>query len=694
MRYPRQLCHSLITILCLAFAVAAGTRVALAQGSTPTVSYLDFSGSPASDNTYQRGDSIGVWVGFTENMAVSGIPQLALTIGANTRLALYTGLNSDRTFLYFSYTVQMGDLDNDGISIGAAALQLNGGTIQDTGGTNANLSLGGYAITDNASHKVDDSPASPVVVTGVSFFGNPKSGDTYERGERIEVRIDFDKQVDLTGTPQLTLTIGTQTRLARYGSHNAEQTALIFGYRIRAGDRDANGISIGADALRLNGGTIRGAGEGADANLSLGGFTITDDPSHKVDFRITSPRAPTGLTATADGPTAIDLAWTAPAPNVRRAAVTSYRIEWSTDGKAPWHATHVTPDVTTYQHSPLPAKTIRYYRVISLSDSGDSPPSNTASATTDREALRVAFNSASYLGIEGGGPVVIAVTTNRPLEQAITIPITVTPQGATQAEDYTVEGLIDGTMTLSRRAISRTFHITANHDADDDDETVELSFGTLPEGVMAGETATAVVTIEDRNLAELSVAFDAASYRAAEGGEPVTLRVTLDPPADRKVTIPITVTPQGATQADDYTVAGLTDGTMTFAVGEDSQTFTLAANHDVDSDDETVELSFGTLPVAVKRRQAGDGRRHDRGPGGTDGKLCAGRIHARRRRRAGQHRREHLPGSGPAGGSAAAGATARRRDERGLRRGAGVDRLRGRRDRGQLPGGRAGRRGE
>ncbi len=459
-------------------------------------------------------------------------------------------------------------------------------------------------------------------------------------------------------------------------------------------------------------------------------------------------------------------------------------------------------------------------------------------------ALTVAFDPASYSTTEGGDPVTVRVTLNRTSDQDVTIPITVMPQGATEADDYTVSGLTDGTLSFAPGDLSKTFMIVANEDTDSDDETIELGFGTLPEGVSKGEMATATLTITDddvppdtielrvspasvaenagatdimvtaafpqgsatlstpmvvnvtlaaataqtadftpvqpfnvtipasagsgtatfqftpnddtsmegsetvtvsgtttaagittvtaatltiidddappdtielrvspASVAEnagmtdimvtaafpqgsatlstptvvnvtltaataqtadftpvqpfditipasagsgtatfqftpnddtsmegsetvilsgtttasgittinpatltitdavtppppppaLTVAFDPASYSTTEGGDPVTVRVTLNRTSDQDVTIPITVMPQGATEADDYTVSGLTDGTLSFAPGDLSKTFIIVANEDSDSDDETLELGFGTLPEGVSK---------------------------------------------------------------------------------------------
>ena len=111
--------------------------------------------------------------------------------------------------------------------------------------------------------------------------------------------------------------------------------------------------------------------------------------------------------------------------------------------------------------------------------------------------LTVAFDLASYSTTEGGDPVTLRVALNRTSNQDLTIPITVMPQGATEADDYTVSGLTDGALSFAPEDLSKTFMIVANEDTDSDNETIELGFGTLPEGVSKGEMATATLTITD-----------------------------------------------------------------------------------------------------------------------------------------------------------------------------------------------------
>ena len=103
-----------------------------------------------------------------------------------------------------------------------------------------------------------------------------------------------------------------------------------------------------------------------------------------VDNDRPAPLAPGNLRAVADGLSAIDLSWTAPATAATRAAVTGYRIEASADGNTGWSQVGTTDAATTtWEHGSLAAGTTRHYRVIATSSSGDSAPSTTASATTE-----------------------------------------------------------------------------------------------------------------------------------------------------------------------------------------------------------------------------------------------------------------------------------------------------------------------
>ncbi len=130
---------------------------------------------------------------------------------------------------------------------------------------------------------------------------------------------------------------------------------------------------------------INSVGTGAASNVDV---ATTDTPT------ATAPAAPTGLTATADGPTTISLSWTAPT-NTGGASITGYRIEVSPNGTSNWtnlQANTGSP-ATSYSHTGLSAGTTRYYQISAINSAGTGAASNVASATTSSASTMLSFTS-------------------------------------------------------------------------------------------------------------------------------------------------------------------------------------------------------------------------------------------------------------------------------------------------------------
>ena len=96
-----------------------------------------------------------------------------------------------------------------------------------------------------------------------------------------------------------------------------------------------------------------------------------------------APGAPTGLTATASGTTAINLSWSAPA-STGGSAITGYKIEVSPNGTSGWtdQVANTNSTATTYAHTGLAAGDTRHYRVSAINTNGTGTASNVDSATT------------------------------------------------------------------------------------------------------------------------------------------------------------------------------------------------------------------------------------------------------------------------------------------------------------------------
>ena len=271
----------------LAHEAVASERGSKVNGSLirpPRVTRIFFHSSPARGDTYELGETVDVEVEFDRAVTAAGSPQVALTIGTQTRHATSSGWSSRS--LYFDYTVQEGDRDEDGISIAANALVLNGGTIKATDGTtDADLRHG--TVAAGRGSKVNGSLATPPAVRDIAFISSPARGGTYEFGETIEVEVEFDRGVTATGSPQVALTIGTETRHATLSAWGDQ--SLYFDYAVQEGDRDEDGISIAANALVLNGGTIRATDGTTDVDLRHG--AVAAERGSKVNGRLATPPA-------------------------------------------------------------------------------------------------------------------------------------------------------------------------------------------------------------------------------------------------------------------------------------------------------------------------------------------------------------------------------------------------------------------
>lgn len=237
--------------------------------------------SVPSDGIYGIGEVLNFIVNFNEPVDISGLPLLSFVIGSTTVTADFSS-GSGSTAITFSYTVQAGELDTDGVVV--STLSLNGGSIQDSGDNDADLTLNNVA---NASGVLVDGIAP--VVTSVDV----PADETYISGEILEFVVNFNEIVDVSGNPQLSFTIGSTVVVASYidGSGTSK---LTFRYTIQPGEEDVDGVSVGL--LSLNGGAIEDVA-GNDADLTLNNVAdasgVLVDAIQPVITSVTVPPAAT-----------------------------------------------------------------------------------------------------------------------------------------------------------------------------------------------------------------------------------------------------------------------------------------------------------------------------------------------------------------------------------------------------------------
>ena len=106
----------------------------------------------------------------------------------------------------------------------------------------------------------------------------------------------------------------------------------------------------------------------------------------------------------------------------------------------------------------------------------------------------VRFGSSSYSVTEGSSRSIVVELSHGSGAPTLEMPVTVARNTA-ESGDYTVTELPLGRLTFTSGDTSESFLITANSDTDSDDETLDLSFGSMPNGVSKGSPSTATVTI-------------------------------------------------------------------------------------------------------------------------------------------------------------------------------------------------------
>ena len=209
--------------------------------------------------------------------------------------------------------------------------------------------------------------------------------------------------------------------------------------------------------------------------------------------------------------------------------------------------------------------------------------------------VAVSFGSASYTATEGGAKASVIIELDADPGRDVTIPLTASPAGGAAAEDYTVP--LSVTFT-SGGALSQGVVLTAvADDTAEEGESVVLGFGSLPDGVEAGATTSAAVTLQDAATeavnSELSVADADASEEEDTALEFV---VTLDPAATATVTVDYATADGAATAGEDYTN---TSGTLTFQAGDTTKTVSVPITGDaVDDGGETLTLTLSNASGA------------------------------------------------------------------------------------------------
>ncbi|MGC4023527.1 MAG: alpha-amylase family glycosyl hydrolase [Cyclobacteriaceae bacterium] len=179
--------------------------------------------------------------GLVHQMNLKNSPYTATPVDSsqmNAQVAVNFDVVSQQITINFAHAGTWYDYYNQG-----APVNVSSGSIQIT------LNPGDYKLYTDVKIK-----APPVTVDNI----NSTQDLTYHTGQQVPITIHFTGVVSVTGTPKLTLNT-TPNEVATYVSGSGTNT-LSFVYKVIAGDVSSHLDYLNANALSLNGGTIKDAG--------------------------------------------------------------------------------------------------------------------------------------------------------------------------------------------------------------------------------------------------------------------------------------------------------------------------------------------------------------------------------------------------------------------------------------------------
>ena len=122
---------------------------------------------------------------------------------------------------------------------------------------------------------------SPPEVTSVALTSMPGSDSTYAIDDAVTATVTFDKAVDVTAGPQITLLIGTAEKAASCAAAT-NTTTMACSYTVVANDTANGGVAVKANTLVLNSGTIYATGATTNS-ATLTHSALALQSGHKVD---------------------------------------------------------------------------------------------------------------------------------------------------------------------------------------------------------------------------------------------------------------------------------------------------------------------------------------------------------------------------------------------------------------------------
>ena len=445
------------------------------------------------------------------------------------------------------------------------------------------------------------------VVTSVSLAGDGSWTD----GDTVRLTLGFSEPVTVAtdgGTPAVGIALDGTARQATYASGSGA-ASLAFTYAVTADDGTVTAVSLTADSLAMNGGTIRDAA-GRDADLEhpgLGEATEeTESAPALTGLKLVNTASGTE-TALADGDALVlddpaNGSWGLVASVAPEAQVGSVRLVLTggntgivaTADAAPYSLYGDEDGTVAGEGLPAGSYTLKATAYGQAAGAGAELGTLSVSfSVAASEAVAPDALTASFEGVPEahGGPGAEAFTFRVRFSQEPRVSYAVL-----RDESFAVTG---GGVRRARRVDGRN-DLREIHVEPEGWDDVRV---TLPGGRACG-TEGAICTADGKVLANTAVAtvpgplaLSVADAEAREGpGVTLDFAVTLNRAASGTVTVDYTTADGTATAGADYTA---TSGMLTFAPGETAKTVNVPVLDDAHDDTgETLTLTLSNASGA------------------------------------------------------------------------------------------------
>ena len=470
----------------------------------------------------------------------------------------------------------------------------------------------------------DDTASASITLTTL-----PVSVSESASGRTVTVTATLDGSVTLSTATEVTVSVGGGT--ATSGTDYGE----VSNFTVTIPKETASGtgtftLTPMQDSIAEGDETIDVTGMATDFTVTQAQVTLTDDETAPASITLTV--SPTSVSED-DGATPVTVTATlggsATLPDATEVTVSvgGGSATLGTDYTAVSDFTVTIPkesasETGTFTLTPTQDDIAEGDETIDVTGTADDFTVTKAEVTLtddDTPQRTVSFDKQSFTVREGATrQALMQVDLSGSVDREVTIPLTTTHGSGVEANDYVLAAIgaedyyagndtwtsLDGNLVFAPAETGKIVQVTAVDDSlVEDDEVLELGFGTLPEGISPGPILVARVTIIDNDgdaapAPGVTLRLSDADGEVAEDAGAVTVTATVLPASAAAFTV--TVTASAVAPATDADFELSANRTLRFAQNATASTgtVTIAPVDDGDAEPTQVVTVSGSASVA------------------------------------------------------------------------------------------------